>query len=91
MAATITTFSGDKRVSYQSVVITGSTTDLDTGLNTVENVIATVKDSNQAAADGAYVTCNFAGNTGLVDLYNWDDAGNAAVNNTTVLISVIGT
>jgi len=37
------------------------------------------------------VTCNFAGNTGLVDLYNWDDAGNAAVNNTTVLISVIGT
>jgi len=91
VAATITTFSGDKRTSYQTVAVTGSTTGIDTGLNTVENVQATVKAAAQAAGAAGYVTMNFAGNTGLVDIYAWDDAGVASNTAANVCIRVIGT
>lgn len=91
MAYTLTTFSGDKRVSYESFAITGSCVNHDCGLQTVENVQATIKSSAQAAGDPGYVTCNFAGNTGNVSYYAWDDAGNAAANEKNVLVIVIGT
>lgn len=91
MAYTITTFSGAKRVSYESLTVTGSCVDHATGLNTVENVQLTVKDATQANNAAGYMTCNFAGNTGNVSYYAWADDGTVATNNATALAMVIGT
>lgn len=91
MAYTITTFSGAKRLSFQAATITGSTVNLNTGLNTIENVQACVKVAAQAAGDPGYVTVNFSGTDGLVNVYAWDDAGSAAANAKPILLIVIGT
>ena len=91
MAYTITTFSGSKRVSYETFAVTGSCVDHSTGLQTIENVQATVKLAAQAAGAAGYVTCNFAGNTGNVSLYAWDDTGTASNAAANMCVIAVGT
>lgn len=91
MAYTITTFSGLKRVSYETFSVTGSCVDHDTGLQTIENVQATVKLATQANGAAGYVTANFAGNTGNISLYAWDDTGTASNTAANTCVIAIGT
>lgn len=93
MAAVISQFAGDLRLSYEEVTIgtSGALADNDSGLNTVVCAVGVAKDTNQPANSIAYVTLNYDGTDGLVDLYAWDDAGAAATGGGTVLLIVIGT
>jgi hypothetical protein len=91
-------FDSKKRISpvggYYNIVIathafTGSVVDLDTGLAQIVVAVGIPKIAAQAAADPAYVTCNFGGD-GLLDAYAWDDAGAAAANAGTIMFIIVG-
>lgn len=92
--ATLTTFSLGTRVSYGTSTVSGGAstgTDIDTGLNTIVNAQATVKDTDQAAGNGGYCTVDYDGTDGYLDIYVWDDAGAAAGSDTVVDWIAIGT
>lgn len=91
MAAVLTTFSGQYRVSLETVAVTGTTTDHDTGLNTIIQAFTTVKATAQGTSAMAYVTVNFGGTDGLIDLYAWDDTGVAAAVAGNVMVLAVGT
>ena len=93
MTATITQLAGDQRLSWETVTVgtSGSATDNDMGLNTIDTVIAIAKDTNQPANAPAYVTVNYDGTDGLVDIYCWDDAGAAATAGGTIEVWALGT
>ena len=59
-----------KRMAAGEDAVTGSKTDIDTGLATVEQVIATIK-STATGTDFHEVTVDFAGTTGIIKLYVW--------------------
>lgn len=69
--------------------VTGTDTDIDTGLTTIVEVFVSLKDTTQGAGDAAYVTYDH-GADGLLDLYCWDDAGSAASNAATVAWLALG-
>jgi hypothetical protein len=73
-----------------SITTGGSLLNVDTGLTTILQAFITVKDTDQDPADGAYCTYDH-GTDGLLDIYVWDDAGQAAANDTEVSWMVIGT
>lgn len=77
-------------MTFGVAAVTGSDTDIDTGLSVISQVFLSLKDANQAATDAAYATADF-GADGLLDIYCWDDAGVAAVNAATVAWMAIGT
>ena len=93
MAAVITQLAGDQRLSWETVTVdtSGAKSDNDMGLNTVDSVQATVKTTDQDANEPAYVTVDYDGTDGLVDLYCWDDAGAAATGGGTVECWALGT
>ncbi len=80
---------GSLKIRSGSATFTGTDTDIDTGLTTISQVVVTVKDTNQAAGDAAYVTVDH-GADGLLDVYAWDDAGSAASNACTIYWIAIG-
>jgi len=70
-------------VSGTSIITGASLLSIDTSLALIEEVLVSVKGAAQAGGDCAYVTYDH-GADGLLDLYIWDDVGDAATTDTTV-------
>jgi hypothetical protein len=84
---------GYYRLAVGIEAATGHVADLDTGLNTVIAAWAVPKSDNPATAtEAGYVTVDFDGDDGLVDIYCWqDDVATEAATETTVMVFAIGT
>jgi len=74
-----------------SIGTAGSATDMDTGLNTIVEAVASVKGTVGGTENTLCLTVDFDTDDGLVDIYCFDVAGTAATTDTvTVMVMAIG-